>query len=130
MSGFLNMSQSVTIIYFSYSYLSEETIAPTLKLTLVCFQKVALEYSRVEAGATSKFFSYHCQSRGGHRSCSQSHITLWLRPNNAAPCGSSFATLILMEPEAQHDGRSRGRIEIFTWSRSRFKMLRLRTTAN
>jgi hypothetical protein len=51
------MSQSVhdTDIYFSYSYVSEATIAPTLRLTLVCFQKVALVYSRIEARAASKF---------------------------------------------------------------------------
>jgi hypothetical protein len=34
---------------------SEETVAPTLRLTLVCFQKVGLVYSRVGARAASKF---------------------------------------------------------------------------
>jgi hypothetical protein len=47
-SGLLNMSQSVTVIYFSYSYWSEEAIAPALRLTLVCFQKVPLVYAIVQ----------------------------------------------------------------------------------
>jgi hypothetical protein len=34
---------------------SEEKVAPTLRLTWVCYQKVGLVYSRVEAGAASKF---------------------------------------------------------------------------
>jgi hypothetical protein len=77
------------------------------------------------------------------------HVTALVPTNDTAPCGSGSATLILMEPEPQHDaalapmappsnliikktwdyGRSRSRIQIFIWSRSRFKMMRLRTTA-
>jgi hypothetical protein len=34
---------------------SEETEVSTLRLTLVCFQKIGILYNRVEAGAASKF---------------------------------------------------------------------------
>jgi hypothetical protein len=56
-SGLLNMSQSVQFIFVTILIMqkSEKTIAPTLRLTLVCFQKVALVYRRSGAGAASKF---------------------------------------------------------------------------
>jgi hypothetical protein len=61
--GLLKMSITVTVFYLPIQIFNHfnnkkcyEKVALILRLTLVYFLKVGLLYSRVEAGAASKFF--------------------------------------------------------------------------
>jgi hypothetical protein len=52
--GLLKMSQTERVSYFSQSHLgplNDLQIRTKVRFNFVCFQKVGLQYSRIEAGA-------------------------------------------------------------------------------